>query len=115
MRLTFLFLVGMAVGIVSGHGQQLTAFHPGAVWPDNNGVHINAHGGGILYDKGVYYWFGEFKTAGRGGNRANVGVSCYSSVDLYNCTFPFLKKVIEFKGLSVGSLLLLQDRHLRCR
>ncbi|KAA6310420.1 hypothetical protein EZS27_038272, partial [termite gut metagenome] len=33
-------------------------FTPGAIWPDNNGVHINAHGGGILYHEGKYYWFG---------------------------------------------------------
>ena len=59
-------------------------FLPGEVWPDNNGVHINAHGGGILYYKDVYYWFGEHKTAGPAGNRANVGVHCYSSTDLYN-------------------------------
>lgn len=23
-------------------------FKPGEIWPDNNGVHINAHGGGML-------------------------------------------------------------------
>ncbi len=59
-------------------------FNPGAIWPDNNGVHINAHGGGILYQKGKYYWFGEHKIAGPAGNRAMVGVHCYSSKDLYN-------------------------------
>lgn len=53
-------------------------------WPDDQGVHINAHGGGILFHEGAYYWFGEHKTKGRGGNRANVGVRCYSSQDLYN-------------------------------
>ncbi|MFC1782484.1 glycoside hydrolase family 2 TIM barrel-domain containing protein [Planctomycetota bacterium] len=59
-------------------------FIPGEIWPDNNGIHINAHGGGFLFHEGTYYWFGEHKTAGRGGNRANVGVHCYSSVDLCN-------------------------------
>lgn len=54
----------------------------GAPWPDANGVHINAHGGGILSDRGTYYWFGEHKTPGEGGNLANVGVHCYSSQDL---------------------------------
>ncbi|MDB5150287.1 MAG: beta-glucanase [Mucilaginibacter sp.] len=63
---------------------KLTSFSPGAIWPDDKGVHINAHGGGILYDKGVYYWFGEHKIAGGAGNRAMVGVHCYSSKDLYN-------------------------------
>lgn len=57
---------------------------PGALWPDNNGVHINAHGGGILYHKGVYYWIGEHKTEGEAGNRANVGVHVYASKNLYD-------------------------------
>lgn len=65
----------------------LTRFEPGRdVWPDNNGVHINAHGGGVLFHEGVYYWFGEHKIAGRRGNSAQVGVHCYSSSDLYNWT-----------------------------
>jgi len=58
-------------------------FHPGELWPDTDGVPINAHGGSILYYGGVYYWFGEFKTAGPGGNVANVGASVYKSNDLY--------------------------------
>lgn len=62
------------------------AFTPGELWLDNNNVHINAHGGGILYDNGTYYWFGEHKTEGENGNLANVGVHCYSSKDLYNWT-----------------------------
>jgi len=61
-------------------------FKPGEVWLDTDSVHINAHGGGILYHDDTYYWFGEFKTAGQGGNSAQVGVSCYSSTDLYNWT-----------------------------
>lgn len=67
------------------HGKaQQTAFHPGQLWPDDKGVHINAHGGGMLYQKAKYYWFGEHKIAGGAGNRAMVGVHCYSSKDLYN-------------------------------
>jgi hypothetical protein len=60
------------------------AFTPGEIWPDDNGVHINAHGGGILFHENRYYWFGEHKIAGEIGNTAQVGVSCYSSTDLYN-------------------------------
>lgn len=59
-------------------------FFPGRVWPDDAGVHINAHGGGVLAHDGAYYWFGEHKTAGSRGNVANVGVRCYRSTDLYN-------------------------------
>lgn len=59
-------------------------FEPGKEWKDTNGVHINAHGGGILFIDGTYYWYGEYKTAGRSGNTSLEGVSCYSSKDLYN-------------------------------
>lgn len=59
-------------------------FRPGELWLDTSGVPINAHGGGFLFRKGVYFWYGEFKTAGPGGNRANVGISVYSSRDLYH-------------------------------
>lgn len=62
------------------------SFRPGELWPDNNGVHINAHGGGILHHHGRYYWFGEHKVEGELGNTAQVGVHVYSSSDLYNWT-----------------------------
>ncbi len=68
----------------SGTGNSLpNAFLPGELWYDNNNVPINAHGGGILYHEGRYYWFGEHKIAGEAGNYAQVGVHCYSSTDLY--------------------------------
>lgn len=60
------------------------SFSPGTVWLDNNGVPINAHGGGILFHNDAYYWFGEHKTEGENGNTAQVGVHVYSSLDLYN-------------------------------
>jgi hypothetical protein len=70
------------------------AFQPGAVWRDTAGTPINAHGGGILFHNGVFYWYGEFK-AGQtylteankswGGTRVlAAGVSCYSSTNLYD-------------------------------
>ena len=59
-------------------------FRPGELWPDTGGAAINAHGGGFLFRDGTYFWFGEFKTGGPGGNAANVGVSVYSSRDLYH-------------------------------
>lgn len=54
--------------------------HPGEIWPDNTGIHINAHGGGILYKDGIYYWFGEHKSDHT--SAALKGVTCYSSTDL---------------------------------
>ncbi|MFR6032299.1 MAG: hypothetical protein ACLUKN_03415 [Bacilli bacterium] len=61
-----------------------TDFNPAQVLLDNNGRHVNAHGAGFLYDNGKYYMFGEHKVGGTVGNRALVGVHCYSSEDLYN-------------------------------
>lgn len=65
-----------------GKKKKQQSFTPGHIWPDDRGIHINAHGGGILQYKNVYYWFGEHK--GAGSNSAYVGVTCYSSKDLYN-------------------------------
>lgn len=67
--------------VVTGQNQQ-KSIKPGEIWPDNQGIHINAHGGGILYHQGKYYWFGEHKIEGGKGNQAWVGVHCYSSEDL---------------------------------
>lgn len=59
--------------------EALHSFQPGATWPDAAGVHINAHGGGMLCEDGTYYWFGERRV--RGESR---GINVYSSRDLYN-------------------------------
>jgi hypothetical protein len=67
---------------------------PGEIWRDTDGKAINAHGGGVLFHDGVYYWYGELKE-GRtylpkvnkswGGTRVVTGgVSCYSSTNLYD-------------------------------
>ena len=40
------------------------AFHPGAPWSDTETNHINCHGGCILREKNIYYWFGEYYAAG---------------------------------------------------
>jgi hypothetical protein len=60
------------------------SFHPGELWFDQNGEHINAHGGGFLFYEGNYYWFGEHKSGPEYGSSAQVGIQVYSSSDLYN-------------------------------
>lgn len=65
--------------------EKRSSFYPGNLWLDNNEKIINAHGGGILYHAGKYYWFGEHK--GENTNAALVGVTCYSSDDLYNWNY----------------------------
>ena len=64
--------------------QRLDHFEPGAIWPDENRVPINAHGAGLLHHAETFYWFGEHKIEGRAGNKAHVGVHVYASEDLYN-------------------------------
>lgn len=81
--LTLLLLCTAFVSCNTSEGD-LKSFTPGELWLDTDSVHINAHGGGIIYDNGRYWWFGEHKVQGDAGNRAQVGVSCYSSKDLYN-------------------------------
>ena len=54
----------------------------GDLWPDDNGRHINAHGGGIMKYGDTYYWFGEHKDDHTCD--ALVGVMCYASKDLLN-------------------------------
>lgn len=60
-------------------------FTPGKLWKDQNGNHMNAHGGGILYHEGTYYWYGEKR-----GGKTSLGVNVYSSKDLYNWRFEKL-------------------------
>jgi hypothetical protein len=71
-------------------------FRPGEVWLDTAGQPINAHGGGMLFHKGTYYWYGENKegrtwlpesTKAWDGYRVDVtGIRFYSSTDLYRWT-----------------------------
>lgn len=65
-----------------------TVIRPGEVMGDTEGRVIQAHGGGILYHDGAYYWYGENKdgpTSPSPVDRTDViGVSCYSSRDLLN-------------------------------
>ena len=81
MKLKYSIIISLLCSLVFG---QNNSFEPGKVWKDTDGLHINAHGGGVLFVDGIYYWYGEFKTEGKGGNTALKGVSCYSSKDLYN-------------------------------
>ncbi|MDO4563548.1 MAG: family 43 glycosylhydrolase [Clostridia bacterium] len=73
---------------------------PGELWADNNEGHIQAHGGCVIWDESTqkYYWYGEARKTSvipsnlqwlaNAGER--IGVSCYSSNDLYNWTYEGL-------------------------
>lgn len=58
---------------------------PGQVWLDTNGKRIQAHGGSVFYEDGVYYFYGENKEFTDGKSDIAVwGVRCYASTDLCN-------------------------------
>lgn len=84
MSRSFVYILSLLLALTSYSSKVCAQIKSGEVWPDDKGVHINAHGGGICQKGNVYYWFGEHKTAGDEGNRAQVGVHCYSSKDLYH-------------------------------
>ncbi|MFO1501530.1 MAG: glycoside hydrolase family 43 protein [Verrucomicrobiota bacterium] len=73
-------------------GGAALSFNQGAIWKDTAGHPINAHGGGMMYHNGVYYWYGENKegrtwlpesTKAWEGYRVDLtGIRCYSSRDL---------------------------------
>ncbi len=81
----FLLLVDLAV---AGSTQ---AFRPGQAWYDTKGELIHAHGGGLYFEDGVYYFFGEDKrtgdtpaTATASGAGYTHAIVCYSSRDLFD-------------------------------
>ena len=83
MHMNKLLFTAMAAVILCACGNAPTPsgeIVSGTIWPDTQGVHINAHGGGVLQYKDAWYWFGEFKSE-RTSN-ALVGVTCYRSKDL---------------------------------
>lgn len=79
-RIVVLFFVLFPPGCLYA----MDSFIPGEKWPDNNGIHINAHGGGIIPYDGKYYWVGEDKGPPPDGNVAKTGVHIYESDDLYH-------------------------------
>mgnify|MGYP000276101493 CR=1 FL=1 len=65
---------------------------------DNNGKTINAHGGGIIYVDGIYYWYGEHKLPNKSEKeKADGGVHCYSSTDLYHWEDKGIVLSVDYK------------------
>ena len=110
---------------------QRNAIRSGEIWPDDKGVHINAHGGGVLKHGDTYYWFGEHKSATT--SDALVGVTCYSSKDLvhwkdegvgkiariyparlkiFTCKGTLNAKVTQYFNVQLFFPHLLQDCHI---
>ena len=75
--------------------QELKPIRSGEIWPDNQGVHVNAHGGCILYHEGTYYWYGENKSDTT--SSAMVGIMCYSSKNLTDWTNEGVALPVELR------------------
>ena len=68
----------------------------GKVWRDTDGNVINAHGGGILFHKGTYYWFGEHRPDT--GFVTEKGVNCYSSTNLCDWKYEGISLSVSDKA-----------------
>lgn len=66
---------------------EVTSIRPGEIWKDVAGDTINAHGGGVIFADGKYYWYGEHRS---GNRKPQEGVNVYSSPDLMNWTYEGL-------------------------
>jgi hypothetical protein len=77
--LSFFSLAAGSLSFASG------IIEPADPWLDNRGQPIQAHGGGITFWQGVYYWFGEDRT--RTNDPDKRYVACYSSKDLVHWKF----------------------------
>ena len=85
MKKIILLLSISFIGLISrSQGTDNNIIKPGEIWPDTEGNNINAHGGGIIFNKGTYYWFGESRLPRSEKDRTKYGVGCYSSRDLVN-------------------------------
>lgn len=91
MKFTFKYAFFILAGIISLNANiasaQLKAdtIKPTEVWPDNNGKHVEAHGGGIIKVGKTYYWFGEDRSKDNDPEKRYV--ACYASTDLVHWTF----------------------------
>ena len=47
-KISLILVITMTITAIASAQQSYNNFRPGELWLDNNGVHINAHGGGIL-------------------------------------------------------------------
>ena len=74
-----------AVDPINGGNDSMYFYYPGRIWLDTDGKPIQAHGGGVLYDKrtNTYFWYGEnkdgktYKVNSKGADRVSCTFRCY--------------------------------------
>ena len=87
-RLLLAFL--LAIFLLTAVAQAQNSFTPGRVWMDEAGKPIQSHSGGLLFENGVYYWYGmDYRGPRLAPNTLpgqsfawflNLGVTVYSSI-----------------------------------
>lgn len=96
MKQILFFILSLFCLIANAEEKKYDCFTPKEAWCDTDGNRINAHGAGLLFHKGTWYMYGEYKcsktTLPEGATwecyRTDAGgVSCYSSKDLMNWKF----------------------------
>lgn len=90
--------------------QKTSVFSPAKIWTDNKGRPINAHGGGVIFFEGTYYWYGEHKLEGKSESQfADGGIHCYASKDLMHWKDKGIVLGVDFKDstndLAYGCIL----------
>ena len=119
MRKIFLLYLWLCIQIGVWAQSNNTSIKPGEIWLDLSNQPINAHGGGILYHHGVYYWYGEVKKGKTWrvpgitsweDYRVNAGgVACYMSTDLLHWTYKSLAlapdKIDSSSELYIGRVI----------
>ena len=94
--------------------QRENYFVPGEIWYDTDGVPINAHGLGALLHDAIYFIYGQHMVEGEAGNRAQVGVRCYSSKNLYDWKNEGVAlKVVDGLGDAPGRRVQTEDQPLQ--
>lgn len=80
-----LFLCCTTAAFLDLNAQNQQAIKPDETWPDMDGNHIQAHGGGIIKIANTYFWYGEQRSKNLDPKFRYV--SCYSSKDLTHWKF----------------------------
>ena len=84
-RLLAIGVAAMACFVGMKASAAVDTIKPGAVWLDDRGQPIQAHGGGVIQLDDTFYWFGEDRT--QTNTRAKRFASCYASKDLVHWQF----------------------------
>lgn len=97
MAVAAMVLIGCCQSCQSSQKTQNLSIYPGQTVLDTDGRVINAHGAGVMYHDGTYYWYGEHKgdstyrldwvTSWECWRADAGGVACYSSKNLTDWKF----------------------------